>query len=88
MKVIFRSINDSIIVKDKKNIKVKNVELIERDFSKEEFENYSLDNNAPIKLHCKLFMKKKMNKLQVHKIIFSLTKKENIFYQINIKNDL
>ena len=88
MKVIFRSINDSIIVKDKKNIQVKNIELIEREFSKEELENYSLDNNTPVNLHCKLFMKKKMNKLQVHKIIFSLCKKENIFYQINIKNDL
>ena len=29
-----------------------------------------------------------MNKLQVHKIIFSFCKKENIFYQIKIKNDI
>lgn len=29
-----------------------------------------------------------MNKIQAYKIIFSLCKKENIFYQLNIKNDL
>ena len=88
MKIIFRSVNNVIIVENKKNIQTKKVELIEREFSKDELENYILENNSQVKLNCKLFMKNKMNKLQVDKIIFSLFKKENIFYQINIKNDL
>ena len=88
MKIIFRSINDIITVQNKKNIQSKRIELIEKEFSKEELENYNLDNNSPANLSCKLFMKNKMNKLQVDKIIFSLSKKENIIYQINIKNDL
>ena len=88
IKLIFRSINDTIIVKDNKNIPTKKVEFIERVFSKDELDNYILDSNSPVNLHCKLFMKNKMNKIHAHKVIFNLCKKENIFYQINIKNDL
>ena len=88
MKIIFKSINDLVVIKNKKNVQTKKVELIEREFSKEELDNYTLDNNSPVNLHCKLFMKNKMNKLQVYKVLFSLCKKENIFYQINVKNDL
>ena len=88
MKVVFKSINDVIVLKDKKHTSVKQVELIEKEISKEELDNYKLDNNSPTNIHVKLFMKNKMNKMQVHKVIFSLCKKENIFYQINVNNDL
>ena len=84
MKIIFRSVNETL----NNNVASKNFEIIERKFSKDELDIYTLDNNTPINIHCKLFMKNKMNKLQVNKIIFSLCKKENIFYQINVKNDL
>ena len=88
MKIIFKSVNDTIVVQNKKHVSIKKVELIEKEFSKEELDKNILDNNNPTNLHVKLFMKNKMNKLQVHKIIFSFCKKENIYYQINIKNDL
>ena len=77
-KIIFRSENDI----------QKKIELIEREFSKDELEKYILSKNTKVEIICKLFMKNKMNKIQAHKIIFSFCKKENIFYQINIKNDL
>ena len=77
-KIIFRSENDN----------KKKIELIEREFSKEELEKYILSKDSKVEIICKLFMKNKMNKIQAYKIIFSLWQKENIFYQINIKNDL
>ena len=88
IKIIFRSINDVITIKDNKNVISKKVEFIERVFNKDEMDNSMLDNNSPINLRCKLFMKNKMNKIHVHKVIFNFCKKDNIFYQINIKNDL
>ena len=66
----------------------KKIELIERQYSREELEEYILSKNSNIDIICKLFMKNKINKIQVNKIIFSFCKKENIFYQINIKNDV
>ena len=66
----------------------KKIELIEREYSKEELDEYILSKNSNIEIICKLFMKNKMNKIQVNKIIFSFCKKENIFYQMNIKNDI
>ena len=88
IKIIFRSINDYIMMKGNKNVISKKYEFIERIYNKDELDNYILDNNTPLNLHCKLFMKNKMNKIHVHKVIFNLCKKDNIFYQINIKNDL
>ena len=66
----------------------KKIELIEREYSKEELDEYILSKDSNIEIICKLFMKNKMNKIQVNKIIFSFCKKENIFYQMNIKNDI
>ena len=88
VKVIFKSVNEIMTIKDNKPVRSKKIELNEREFPKEELENYYLDKNSSINLHCKLFMKNKMNNLQVYKVIFSFNKKENIFYQIKIKNDL
>ena len=66
----------------------KKIELIEREYSKEELDEFILSKNSNVEIICKLFMKNKMNKIQVNRIIFSFCKKENIFYQINIKNDI
>lgn len=88
IKVIFKSVNNTLIQKNNELVNSKKIELIEREFDKEELDSYTLDNNTPVNFHCKLFMKNKMNKLQVHKIMFSFCKKENIFYQIKIKNDI
>ena len=88
LKVVFKSVNNTLIQKNNELVKSKKIELIEKEFEKEELDSYTLDNNTPVNFHCKLFMKNKMNKLQVHKIIFSFCKKENIFYQIKIKNDI
>ena len=77
-KIVFKSENNSL----------KKIELIERELSKEELEKYFLRKNSKVEINCKLFMKNKMNKIQAYKIIFSFCQKENIFYQINIKNDI
>ena len=88
LKVVFKSVNNTLIKKNNELVNSKKIELIEKEFDKEELDSYTLDNSTPVNFHCKLFMKNKMNKLQVHKIIFSFCKKENIFYQIKIKNDI
>ena len=77
-KVIFKSEKES----------QKKIDLFERDISKEELDKNMLSKNTNTEIMCKLFMKNKMDNIQVHKIIFSFCQKENIFYQINIKNDL
>ena len=66
----------------------KKIELFEREILKEELDKNILSKNSNTEIMCKLFMKNKMNNIQAHKIIFSFCQKENIFYQINIKNDL
>ena len=78
LKILFKSENDNN----------KKIELIERELSKEELEQFTLSKNSRVEIISKLFMKNIMNKIQAYKIIFSFCKKENIFYQINIKNDL
>jgi hypothetical protein len=88
LKVVFKSVNNTLIQKNNELVNSKKIELIEKEFDKEELDSYTLDNNTPVNFHCKLFMKNKMDKLQVYKIIFSFCKKENIFYQIKVKNDI
>ena len=93
-KIIFKSESNQISNQnpDDKNNKSKisknKIELIEHELSKEELDNYILGKNSKIEIIRKLFMKNSMNKIQIYKIIFSFAKKENIFYQMNIKNDL
>ena len=73
--------------KDKKKGVNKISEMITKEFNKEELDKYQLGLNSNINISHKLLIKYKKGKILLNKIIFSLCKKENIFYSINLPNE-
>lgn len=57
-------------------------------FTKEELSKYELDINSLIKIPYKFIIKYKTGKIFLNKIMFSLCKKENIIYTINLPNEI
>ena len=72
------------------SIEGKNIEkeIITKEFNSKELENYELGLNSPVNIPHKLLIKSKKGKIILNKIIFTLCKKENIFYIINIPKEL
>lgn len=82
LKVYFRCINeDKVINLDNK----RNKEIVIREF-KEELNELSPDN--PLNLEHKIFMKYKKGKIYLAQVEFTLEKKSNIIYKIEIVNDI
>ena len=90
-------IDKNIVKKDKKKENIKDPKkdkiinkiskMIIKEFNKEELDKYELGLNSNINISHKLLIKYKKGKILLNKIIFSLCKKENIFYSINLPNE-
>ena len=59
-----------------------------KEFNKEELNKYELSSNSPVNIVHKLLIKYKKGKILFKKIIFTLYKKENFFYKIDIPIEL
>ena len=79
---------------DKDNDKMNNKKMkitpegIIKEFNKDELSKYDLGLNSPINIIYKLLLKYKTGKILLTKIMFTLCKKENIFFSIDIPNEL
>ena len=82
VKVFFQSINEDINDKNQKR------EIIVREYTKEELNSFDLNKDSPINLEHKLFMKYKKGKIYLSQVEFTLCKKENIIYKIELQNDI
>ena len=89
LKLFFQYSNDN---KDKDKIKknknIINSETIIKEFNKDELNQYELGLNSPVAILYRLLLKYKTGKISLNKVIFSFTKKENIFYSIDIPIEL
>ena len=74
--------------KNKKNKNIINSETIIKEFTKDELNQYELGLNSPVTILYRLLLKYKTGKISLNKVLFSFNKKENIFYSIDIPNEL
>ena len=74
--------------KDKKKNVNKISEIITKEFDKEELDKYELGLNSNVNIFHKLLIKYKKGKILLTKIIFTLCKKENVYYYISLPNEL
>ena len=85
VKIYFQCVNeDTNIINEKKYKR----EIIIREYKKDELENFDLNNNSSIDLEHKLFMKYKKGKIHLSQVEFTLCKKENIIYKIELQSDI
>ena len=82
MKVYILCINEDEFNKDKKK------EILMKQYTKEELSNFDLSFDSPINLSHKIFMKYKKGKIYLTQVEFSLQKKENIIYKIDLPINL
>ena len=82
MKVYILCINEDEFNKDKKK------EILMKQYTKEELSNFDLNFDSPINLSHKIFMKYKKGKIYLTQVEFSLQKKENIIYKIDLPINL
>ena len=75
------------IYEDNKN-KIKNTEIIIKEYNKEELDKYELGLGSDILIIYKLLLKKKIGKIYLNKVLFSFCKKENIIYSVNIPSEI
>ena len=68
--------------------KNKNKEIIIKEFNKEELNKYELCFNSPVIILHKILLKYKTGKILLKKIMFSLCKKENVYYSIDLPNEI
>ena len=73
--------NNNIVIK-------KNSEIIIKEFDKDELSKYELASNSPINIIYKFLIKFKKGSIALKKILFTLCKKENIFYLIELPVEL
>ena len=73
---------------DKKSKKSKMTETIIKNYTKEELSQYQLNKESQINIPYKLIIKYQNGKICLNKILFSLCKKENIIFSINIPNEI
>lgn len=89
LKLYFQYSNDNKDKdKTKKNKNIINSEIIIKEFNKDELNQYELGLNSPVTILYRLLLKYKTGKISLNKVIFSFTKKENIFYSIDIPIEL
>jgi hypothetical protein len=81
VKVYFQSVNEDVEKKQKK-------EIIVKEYNKEELANFDLSADSSINLEHKLFMKYKKGKIYLTQVEFTLCKKENITYKIELSSDI
>ena len=85
VKIIFQCVNE-----DERNNNINNnernqtKEIIIKEYSKEELNNFNLSLNSPVNLEHKLFMKYRKGKMYITRVELTLCKKENIVYQIDL----
>ena len=84
LKVYILCINEDEYTKDKNHKK----EIIIKEFTKEELSSFDLNAESPINLDHKIFMKYKKGKIYLTQVEFSLCKKENIIYKIDLPINL
>jgi hypothetical protein len=87
LKLFFQYSNDNKD-KNKKNKNIINSETIIKEFNKDELNQYELGLNSPVTILYRLLLKYKTGKISLNKVILSFIKKENIFYSIDIPNEL
>ena len=83
-KVYILCINEDEYTSDKNHKK----EIIIKEYTKDELADMDLISNTPLNLEHKIFMKYKKGKIYLTKIEFSLCKKENIIYTMDLPIDL
>ena len=83
-KVFILCVNEDEYTSEKNHKK----EIIIKEYTKEELSNMDLTPNSPLNLEHKIFMKYKKGKIYLTKIEFSLVKKENIIYAMDLPIDL
>lgn len=81
VKVYFQSVNEDVEKKQKR-------EIIVKEYNKEELSNFDLSVDSPVNLEHKLFMKYKKGKIYLTQVEFTLCKKENITYKIELSSDI
>ena len=84
IKVYILCINEEEYTKDKNHKK----EIMIKEYTKEELSSFELNNNSPINIDHKIFMKYKKGKIYLTQVEFSLEKKENIIYKIDLPINL
>ena len=84
LKVYILCINEDEYIKDKNNKK----EIIIKEYTKDELSSFDLNAETPINLEHKIFMKYKKGKIYLTQVEFSLVKKENIIYKIDLPINL
>ena len=84
LKVFILCINEDEYTKDKNHKK----EIIIKEYSKEDLSSFELNSQTPINLDHKIFMKYKKGKIYLTQVEFSLEKKENIIYKIDLPINL
>ena len=82
VKVYLQCVNEDTIDKQQKK------EIIIKEYNKEELNDLELNANTPINLEHKIFMKYKKGKIYLRQVDFTLCKKENIIYRMELPNDL
>ena len=89
LKLFFQYSNDNKDKdKSKKNKNIISSETIIKEFNKDELNQYELGLNSPVTILYRLLLKYKTGKISLNKVLFSFTKKENIFYSIDIPIEL
>ena len=84
LKVYILCINEDEYTKDKNHKK----EIIIKEYTKEELSSFDLNAESPLNLDHKIFMKYKKGKIYLTQVEFSLCKKENIIYKIDLPINL
>jgi len=84
LKVYILCINEDEYTKDKNHKK----EIIIKEYTNEELASFDLNAESPINLEHKIFMKYKKGKIYLTQVEFSLSKKENIIYKIDLPINL
>ena len=83
LKVYILCINE-----DEFNNKNNKKEIIIKEYTKDELSNFDLNSESPINLDHKIFMKYKKGKIYLTQVEFSLSKKENIIYKLDLPINL
>ena len=83
IKIFFECINEE---KNELNNNIKK-EIIVKEFTKEELENYELSKDNPLILKHKIFLKYKRGKIYATKILATLSQKKSIIYLFEIPDE-
>ena len=81
LKLFFKYINEE-------NPNENKSEELVKEYNKDELDKYNLGSNSNISISHKLLLKYKRGKVYLNKIIFSLIKKENVNFLINIPYEI